>query len=114
MFNFRNILEASGETVSTRHAKFVRHIGTMWFMSKSRRHFLNTSLGLLGAAAACGKKQSKTSEPPAGAPPAFGTAPALGPQVSPSTFAEAEKLVQFELTPAELSQAAGHWTNSLA
>ncbi len=89
-------------------------MATMWFMSKSRRHFLNTSLGLMGAAAACSRKQPKTGEPPAGAPPAFGTAPAVGPQVSPSTFAEAEKLVQFELTPAERSQAAGNWRNSLA
>src|SRR5260370_17862234 len=84
-------------------------------MSESRRHFLNASLGLMGAAAACSnKQQTKTSEPPAGAPPAFGTSPAVGPQVSPSTFAEAEKLVQFELTPAERSQAAGNWRNSLA
>src|SRR5216684_1976026 len=94
--------------------KCVRHVGTMWFMSKSRRHFLNTSLGLMGAAAACSKKQPKTGELPPGAPPAFGTAPAVGPEVSPSTFAEAEKLVQFELTPAERSQAAGNWRNSLA
>jgi Asp-tRNA(Asn)/Glu-tRNA(Gln) amidotransferase A subunit family amidase len=89
----------------------------MWFgenMSKSRRHFLNTSLGLMGAAAACSNKQPKTGGPPAGAPPAFGTSPAVGPQVSPSTFAEAEKLVQFELTPAERLQAAGNWRNSLA
>src|SRR6266853_5118981 len=86
----------------------------MWFMSKSRRSFLNTSLGLMGAAAACSKKQPKTGDLPAGAPPAFGTAPAVGPQVSPSTFAEAEKLVQFELTLAERSQAAGNWRNSLA
>jgi Asp-tRNA(Asn)/Glu-tRNA(Gln) amidotransferase A subunit family amidase len=83
-------------------------------MSKSRRHFLNTSLGLMGAAAACSKRQPKSSELPPGAPPAFGTAPAVGPEVSSSTFAEAEKLVQFELTPAERSQAAGNWRNSLA
>jgi Asp-tRNA(Asn)/Glu-tRNA(Gln) amidotransferase A subunit family amidase len=83
-------------------------------MSKSRRHFLNTSLGLIGATAACSKKQPKSADLPAGAPPAFGTAPAVGPAVSSSTFAEAEKLVQFELTSAERSQAAGNWRNSLA
>jgi Asp-tRNA(Asn)/Glu-tRNA(Gln) amidotransferase A subunit family amidase len=83
-------------------------------MSKSRRHFLNTSLGLMGAVAGCSKKQQKSAELPAGAPPAFGTAPAVGPQVSSSTFTEAEKLVQFELTSAERSQAAGNWRNSLA
>jgi len=83
-------------------------------MSKSRRHFLNTSLALMGATAACSKKPPKPAELPAGAPPAFGTAPAVGPAVSSSTFAEAEKLVQFELTPAERAQAAGNWRNSLA
>jgi Asp-tRNA(Asn)/Glu-tRNA(Gln) amidotransferase A subunit family amidase len=83
-------------------------------MSKSRRHFLNTSLGLIGVTAACSKKQPKSADLPAGAPPAFGTAPAVGPAVSSSTFAEAEKLVQFELTSAERSQAAGNWRNSLA
>jgi Asp-tRNA(Asn)/Glu-tRNA(Gln) amidotransferase A subunit family amidase len=83
-------------------------------MSKSRRHFLNASLGLMGAAAGCSKKQQKSAELPPGAPPAFGTAPAVGPEVSTSTFTEAEKLVQFELTPAERSQAAGNWRNSIA
>ncbi|HEY6391384.1 MAG TPA: amidase family protein, partial [Bryobacteraceae bacterium] len=83
-------------------------------MSKSRRHFLNTSLGLMGVVAGCSKKPPKPAELPAGAPPAFGTAPAVGPAVSTSTFAEAEKLVQFELTAAERSQAAGNWRNSLA
>ncbi len=83
-------------------------------MSKSRRYFLNTSLGLMGAAAGCSKKEPKSADLPAGAPPAFGTAPPVGPEVSASTFAEAEKLVQFELTPAERSQAAGNWRNSIA
>jgi Asp-tRNA(Asn)/Glu-tRNA(Gln) amidotransferase A subunit family amidase len=83
-------------------------------LSKSRRYFLNTSLGLIGAAAGCTKKEPKSAEPPAGAPPAFGTAPPVGPEVSASTFVEAEKLVQFELTPAERSQAAGNWRNSIA
>ena len=73
-------------------------------MSKSRRQFLtHSSLALLGVAAGvegCRTKQ-KTGESPAGEPPAFGTAPAVGPEVSPSTFAEAEKLVQVELTSAD-------------
>ena len=64
-------------------------------MLKSRRQFLTyTSLGLLGAAAACRSKTQKTADLPPGAPPAFDTAPPVGPEVSPSTFAEAEKLVQ--------------------
>ena len=86
------------------------------FMSKSRRQFLvHTPLGLVGAAlTSCRKAGQKTTEAPAGTPPAFGTAPAVGPEVSPSTFAEAEKLVQVELTRAERAQAAGNWRNSLA
>jgi len=60
-------------------------------MSKSRGQFLvNTSLAVVGAAlTSCRKAAQKTIEAPAGTPPAFGTAPAVGPEVSPSTFAEA-------------------------
>ena len=36
--------------------------------------------------AACGKKETKPGELPAGAPPAFATAPAVGPEVTPATF----------------------------
>src|SRR5712671_5897954 len=84
-------------------------------MSKSRRQFLAvTSLGVLGAAATYSSRAQNPSDLPPGAPPAFGTAPAVGPEVSASTFAEAEKLVQFELTSAERAQAAGNWRNSIA
>ncbi len=70
-------------------------------MAKSRRHFLaTTSLGLLGAAVAIEGQTPNPAELPPGAPPAFGTSPAAGPEVSPATFAEAEKLVQIELTAA--------------
>jgi len=51
---------------------------------------------------------------PAGAPPAFGTAPAVGPEVTSATFATAEKLVAVEMTEAERAEAAGNWRNSLA
>ena len=44
--------------------------------------------------------------PTPGAPPAFGTAPAVGPEVSAATFAEAEKLVQVQMTAPEREQAA--------
>src|ERR1700722_14084277 len=84
-------------------------------MSRSRRQFLtHSSLALLGAAAGCGGKSQKSSEPPPGAPPAFGTSPPAGPEVSPATFAEAGKLVQVELTKAELAQAARTWRANLA
>ena len=84
-------------------------------MSKSRRQFLTrASLGLAAAAGACRKETAKSPEPPAGAPPAFGTAPDVGPPVSPATFAEAEKLVQFPLSAAERETAAGNWRKSMA
>src|SRR5258708_1236178 len=91
-------------------------------MSKSRRQFLtHTSIGLIGTAVvACSKSQKSTQPAPSGtpdtpgAPPAFGTAPGVGPEVSASTFAQAEKLVQVELTPADRAQAAGNWRMSMA
>ncbi len=84
-------------------------------MSKSRRKFLaTTSISLLGAATACSNQKHESSELPAGTPPAFGTAPPVGPAVSPSTFAEAEKLMQVDLRPSDRTLAAGNWRNSMA
>jgi Asp-tRNA(Asn)/Glu-tRNA(Gln) amidotransferase A subunit family amidase len=84
-------------------------------MSKSRRQFLkHSSLLLLGAAAGCRSKPQKAADIPPGAPPAFGTSPPAGPEVSSSTFAEAEKLVQVNLTSAELDLAARTWRMNLA
>ena len=83
-------------------------------MSNSRRRFLKaTSLGLLGAAAHRGQAQTASNLPP-GAPPAFGTGPEVGPEVSPSTFAEAEKLMQVQLTEAERDMAAHSWRRTMA
>jgi Asp-tRNA(Asn)/Glu-tRNA(Gln) amidotransferase A subunit family amidase len=84
-------------------------------MAESRRQFLGgASAGLIAAAAACQKSEPKASEPPAGAPPAFGTAPEAGPPVSTTTFAEAEKLVQVELSTADRQMAADSWRRTLA
>jgi len=84
-------------------------------MSKSRRQFVTrTSLGLLAAAAARRLEAQNPADLPPGAPPAFGTTPAVGPEVSPSTFAEAEKLVQVKLTNAERGMAAGSWRTTMA
>jgi Asp-tRNA(Asn)/Glu-tRNA(Gln) amidotransferase A subunit family amidase len=84
-------------------------------MSKSRRDFLTTtSLGLLGAAAASRIRAQDLSKLPAGAPPAFGSGPAFGPEVSDTTFSEAEKLVQFPLTDSERAMAASTWRRTLA
>jgi Asp-tRNA(Asn)/Glu-tRNA(Gln) amidotransferase A subunit family amidase len=54
------------------------------------------------------------SAPPAGAPPAFGTAPAVGPMVTTETFREAEKLVQVAMAEKDLAEAASNWRNSMA
>src|SRR4030088_1450164 len=84
-------------------------------MSKSRRQFLRvTSLGVLGAAATYSSRAQNPADLPPGAPPAFGTGPAVGPEVSPATFAEAEKLVQVNLTPADRALAAETWRVNLA
>jgi Asp-tRNA(Asn)/Glu-tRNA(Gln) amidotransferase A subunit family amidase len=84
-------------------------------MSNSRRQFLRrASAALAGVSAACRKPAPNASALPSGAPPAFGTAPEVGPPVSSATFAEAEKLVQFELSPTERGMAAGNWRKSMA
>ncbi|MHB8217732.1 MAG: amidase [Candidatus Sulfotelmatobacter sp.] len=84
-------------------------------MAKSRRQFLTeTSLGLLATATAYRSFAQQPGDLPPGAPPAFGTGPAVGPEVSPSTFAEAEKLVQIELTASERAMAASSWRKTMA
>jgi Asp-tRNA(Asn)/Glu-tRNA(Gln) amidotransferase A subunit family amidase len=81
----------------------------------SRRDFLTqSSLGLLGAAAALRHQEQKNTEPAPGTPPAFGTAPAVGPQVSAATFSEAEKLVQVELSGPERTMSADSWRSTMA
>ncbi len=92
-------------------------------MSSRRQFIAQAPLGLLGAAAAC----SGSSQTPAasgssgggvpntpGAPPTFGTAPAVGPEVAPATFAEAEKLAQVTLTDPHRAMAAASWRTSMA
>jgi Asp-tRNA(Asn)/Glu-tRNA(Gln) amidotransferase A subunit family amidase len=107
-------------------------------MSRSRRDFLaNSGLGLMGVAMAAktaqasqatagdqGGQASEANQPaktkPAtspstpGAPPAFGTAAPAGPAVTSATFSEAEKLVQVEMTPPDIAEAAGNWQQSMA
>jgi Asp-tRNA(Asn)/Glu-tRNA(Gln) amidotransferase A subunit family amidase len=83
-------------------------------MSKSRRKFLaTTSLGILGAAMARASAQTVSNLPP-GEPPAFGTGPAVGPEVSPATFAEAEKLTRVRSTEAERTMATESWRRTMA
>jgi Asp-tRNA(Asn)/Glu-tRNA(Gln) amidotransferase A subunit family amidase len=84
-------------------------------MAKSRRDFLiQTSAGLLGMATVSVSQEPVPTDLPPGAPPAFGTAPPAGPSVSPATFAEAEKLLQVELTDRERTLAAGSWRRTMA
>src|SRR5690242_20086532 len=79
-------------------------------MPNSRRQFLaKTSLGLLGAAVSMKADAQEPSQLPPGAPSAFGTGPAVGPEVSVATFAEAEKIARVQLTIAERTQAADSW-----
>jgi Asp-tRNA(Asn)/Glu-tRNA(Gln) amidotransferase A subunit family amidase len=84
-------------------------------MASSRRQFLKSPVVLLGAAAA-GRIAQADNPPqlPAGSPPAFGTGPAVGPAVTASTIAEAEKLAQVTFTASERAQAAANWRISLA
>src|SRR5438445_9521166 len=84
-------------------------------MTIARRRFLERStLGLAGAALAAAASPSSAEEPPPqqtppGMPPAFGTGPAVGPDITPTTIAEAEKLVQVQYRTAERAQAAANW-----
>ncbi|MEO6865109.1 MAG: amidase [Gemmatimonadaceae bacterium] len=54
------------------------------------------------------------SAAPPGSPSAFNTAPPVGPVVTPSTFAEAEKLAQVGMTEAQRRMAADSWRTSMA
>ncbi len=84
-------------------------------MSKSRRQFLAAaSVTLLGTAAVPHSHAQNPADQPPGEPPVFGTGPAVGPEVSPATFAEAEKLVQVELSSSERTVAAESWRQNLA
>src|ERR1051325_2078286 len=88
----------------------------------SRRQFLiHAPVALLGAAAACraderktGAGQTTSAAATPGAPPALIIAPAVGPEVSPATFAEAEKLAQVSMTDAQRQMMAKSWRTSMA
>lgn len=74
---------------------------------------------LVGSTACRSNAPSTAAQPtPAtatpGAPPTFGTGPGSGPPVTPETFAEAEKLLQITMTPAERQQAAQSWRFAMA
>src|ERR1043165_4161516 len=87
-------------------------------MNTRRQFLIRPPLGVLVATAACRKESpptnSQVTPTTAGAPPTFGTGTGSGPAVTPATFAEAEKLMQVTMTPAERQQAADSWRTSLA
>ena len=93
-------------------------------MNTRRQFVIKAPLALLGVAAACRGPEQNAGEQRAGgmaqdvatpgAPPTFGTMSLAGPEVTPQTFAEAEKLVQITLTEAERNQMAGSWRKSMA
>jgi Asp-tRNA(Asn)/Glu-tRNA(Gln) amidotransferase A subunit family amidase len=95
-------------------------------MNTRRQFLIRAPLGFLIAAEACTQETpaptaqtppaTPNAPPPAtpGAPPTFGTGAGSGPEVTPATFAEAEKLMQVTMTPAERQQAADTWRTSMA
>ncbi len=82
-------------------------------MNTRRQFLIFAPLGALSAVAGAHAGE-ETASPPPGAPPAFGTAPPVGPEVTPTTFAEAEKLLQVSMVPAEREMAALSWRRTLA
>src|SRR5262249_55083308 len=90
-------------------------------MNTRRQFLVRAPLSFLVTAAACGVEApspGSQSAPPSpstpGPPPPFGNAAGVGPEITPSTFAEAEKLMQVTMTPAERQQAAASWRESMA
>ena len=84
----------------------------------SRRKFLvGSSMSMLAAALHAqtpGSQLPNGQSATPGAPTAFGTSPAVGPEVSAATFAEAGKLVQVEMTASDRAQAALNWREQMA
>ena len=100
-------------------------------MTTRRKFLVDAPLGVAATLAACrgapptvqtapNPAPSTPASPPSGtpstpgAPGAFNTAPPVGPDVTPTTFAEAEKLVQVTMTPAQRQMAAENWRTSMA
>ena len=83
----------------------------------TRRQFLIEAPVLLGAIASCakpGQKPVPSTPSTPGTPPTFGTAPEVGPEVTTTTFAEAEKLAQVTMTAPHRKMAADTWRQSMA
>ena len=86
-------------------------------MNTRRQFLIKAPIALASVATACRGNEQATSGGVAatpGAPPTFGTTPVAGPEVSAATFAEAEKLMQVQLRPAERAMAATSWRTTMA
>ncbi len=87
-------------------------------MNTRRQFLIQAPLAILTTVVACRDHEApqapSAGTPAPGAPPTFGTAPGAGPDVTPATFAEAEKLAQVTFTPAQRTQAAASWRQSMA
>ncbi len=91
-------------------------------MNTRRQFLISAPLSALVTASACRNAAAPANSPSnspsgpttAGAPPTFGTGAGSGPEVTVATFAEAEKLMQVTMTPAERRQAADSWRQTFA
>ncbi|HEX9368392.1 MAG TPA: amidase family protein [Vicinamibacterales bacterium] len=87
-------------------------------MNTRRQFLIRAPLSFLVTAAACRTEApapgSQSTPATPGAPPTFGTGVGSGPEVTPATFVEAEKLMQVTMTPAERQQAADSWRQAMA
>ena len=86
-------------------------------MNTRRQFLIKAPIALASVATACRGNEQATSGvvgATPGAPPTFGTTPVAGPEVSAATFAEAEKLMQVQLRPAERAMAATSWRTTMA
>jgi Asp-tRNA(Asn)/Glu-tRNA(Gln) amidotransferase A subunit family amidase len=89
-------------------------------MNTRRQFLIRAPLAVLVGSAACRREPQPAASPsgapgaPPGAPPTLGTGAGSGPPVTAETFAEAEKLLQLSMTPAEREQAAASWRQSMA
>jgi Asp-tRNA(Asn)/Glu-tRNA(Gln) amidotransferase A subunit family amidase len=86
-------------------------------MGKSRRQFLTvTSAGLIGAVVSRGSfaQTSEQQQTTPGAPTTFGAGPLVGPEISPATVTEAEKLVQIKMADGDVAMMASSWRPNMA
>jgi len=86
-------------------------------MAKSRRHFLTvTSAGIIGAVVSksVNAQVPEQQQTTPGAPTAFGTGPLVGPEISPTTVTEAEKLVQIKMSEPDVEMLAKSWRPNMA